>query len=103
MRPPCLGRLGQLEATPKYRKIAEKDESLGIQVEMTFALTRDDKPDPGPIRKALSGYDLTRMDSARLGRAAPEFALTDTSGKTWRLDQFRGNQSVLLVFLQRST
>jgi hypothetical protein len=99
----ALGRLGRLEATPKYRQIAEKDQSVGIQFEMTFALTRDDEPDPGPICRALSGYDLTRMDSARPGKAAPEFALTDTSGKTWRLDQFRGKQSVLLVFLQKST
>jgi hypothetical protein len=94
-----LGRLGRLEAMPKYRQIADKDKSYGIRFEMTFALTRDDKPDPGAIRKALSKYDLTRMDSAHQNKAAPDFELADTTGKTWRLSDFRGKKSVVLVFL----
>ncbi len=98
-----LGRLGRLEAKPKYRQIADKDPSAGVRFEMTFALTRDDKPDPGAIRKALSRYDLARMDSARLGKAAPDFALADTSVKTWRLSDFRGKKSVVLVFLIATT
>jgi hypothetical protein len=98
-----LGRLGQLEATPRNRQIADKDRSVGIRFEMTFALTRDDKPDPKAIRKALSGYDVNRMGSARLGKAAPDFALADTSGKTWRLSGFRGKKSLVLVFLAGST
>jgi hypothetical protein len=98
-----LGRLGRLKAVPRYRQIADKDESVGIRFEMTFALTRDDKAGPEAIRKALSRYDLTRMDSARLGKAAPDFALSDASGKTWRLGDFRRRKSVVLVFLQGST
>jgi HEAT repeat protein len=94
-----LGRLGRLEGTPKYRQIADKDPSYGIRFEMTFALTRDDQPDPGAIRKALSKYDLTRMDSAHRNQAAPDFELADTTGKTWRLSDFRGKKSVVLVFL----
>lgn len=94
-----LGRLGRLEDKPKYREIADKDPSAHVRFEMTFALTRDDKPNPRAIRRALSSYDLTRMDSAHLGKAAPEFALADTSGKTWRLGDFRGKKSVVLVLL----
>jgi HEAT repeat protein len=99
----ALGRLGRLEAKPKYKQIADKDTSAGVRFEMTFALTRDDKPDPGTIRKTLSRYDLTRMDSARLDKAAPDFALVDTSGKTWHLSDFRGKKSVVLVFLIATT
>ena len=99
----ALGRLGRLEAKPKYQQIADKDTSAGVRFEMTFALTRDDKPEPGAIRKTLSRYDLTRMDSARLDKAAPDFALGDTSGKTWRLSDFRGKKSVVLVFLIGTT
>jgi hypothetical protein len=98
-----LGRWGRLEVTPKYRQIADKDGSVGIRFEMTFALTRDDKPDPQAIRNALSGYDMNRIDSARLGKAAPGFALADTSGKVWRLSDFRDKKSVVLVFLAGST
>lgn len=98
-----LARLGRLEAKAKYREIAAKDASAGVRFEMTFALTRDDKPDPKAIRKALASYDLTRMDSAHLNNAAPDFALADTSGKTRRLSDFRGKKSVVLVFLLTTT
>lgn len=98
-----LARLGRLEAKPKYREIADKDASAGVRFEMTFALTRDDKPDPKAIRKTLTSYDVTRMDSAHLNQAAPDFALADTSGKTWRLSDFRGKKSVVLVFLLATT
>jgi hypothetical protein len=64
-----------------------------------FALTRDDEPNPEPIRKALRDYDLASMDSAHLGKPAPDFTLADTSGKTWHLGQFRGKKAVVLVFL----
>jgi HEAT repeat protein len=99
----ALGRLGRLEAKPKYKQIADKDTSAGVRFEMAFALTRDDKPDPGAIRETLSRYDLTRMDSARPDKAAPDFALVDTSGKTWRLSDFRGKTPVVLVFLIGTT
>jgi hypothetical protein len=94
-----LGRLGRIESKPKYLEIADKDPSEHVRFEMKYALTRDDKPDPGPIRRALSSYDLTRMDSAHLGKAAPDFEIADTTGKTWRLSKFRGKKSVVLVFL----
>jgi hypothetical protein len=98
-----LGRLGRLEAKPKYRQIADKDPSAGVRFEMIFALNRDDKPNPEVIRQTLSSYDLTRMDSAHLGKTAPDFALADTSGKTWHLNDFRGKKSVVLVFLIGAT
>jgi hypothetical protein len=99
----ALGRLGRLEAKPQYRHIADKDPSAGVRFEMAFALTRDNKPELGTIRKALRDYDLARMDSARLGKAAPDFTLADTSGKVWRLSDFRGKNSVVLVFLLSTT
>jgi HEAT repeat protein len=95
----ALGRLGRLQATPKLRELAGTDPFRGVHVELTFALTRDDEPNPEPIRKALRNYDLSRMDSAKLGKPAPDFTLGDASGKTWRLEQFRGKESVVLIFL----
>jgi hypothetical protein len=94
-----LGRLGRLEDKPKYRQIADKDPSAHVRFEMKYALTRDDKPGPAALRRTLSSYDLTRMESAHLDKAAPDFVMADTTGKTWRLSKFRGKKSVVLVFL----
>jgi hypothetical protein len=98
----ALGRLGRLKETPRYRKVADS-AGEGVRYEMTFALTRDDRPDPEPIRKALAGYDPTRMASARPGQDAPDFELADASGKVYRLRQFRGRKAVVLVFLQHTS
>ena len=92
----ALGRLGRVEATPTYRKMAEQGDFA-----MTFALTRDDEPDPAAIRKTLLHYDLSRMDAAHAGKPAPDFSLFDTAGKTHRLGQHRGKKSVVLVFLRQ--
>jgi hypothetical protein len=99
----ALGRFGRLEATPAFRDMAEKNAHDDVRFLMSYALTRDDKPDPKPIRQALIDYDLTRMGSARQGKAAPDFTLADTQGKTWRLTELRGKKSVVLVFLMGYT
>ena len=79
----ALERIDRLEATPKT----------------SFSRTWGVKPDPEPIRGAILEYDLARMDSAQVGKAAPDFALADTSGKTWRLSELKGKKTVVLVFL----
>ncbi|MBI1915271.1 MAG: redoxin domain-containing protein [Planctomycetes bacterium] len=38
------------------------------------------------------------MDSARVGKLAPDFALKDATGKTYRLSQFR-DKIVVLTFI----
>jgi hypothetical protein len=94
-----LGRLGRLEATPELRELAGKDPTRGIYFDVMFLLTRDDEPKPEPIRRALRNYDMARMDSAQLGKPAPDFTLADASGKTWQLGQFRGKKAVVLILL----
>jgi hypothetical protein len=79
---PALARLDRLEANP----------------ETSFARAWNAKPDSDPVRRALREYDLSRMDSAQLGKPAPDFALADTNGKTWRLSELKGKKTVVLVF-----
>jgi HEAT repeat protein len=97
-----LGRLG-METTAKFRQVAQTDESVGIRFEMTYALTRDDKPNPEAIRKALSNYDMNRLHSTRYGKPAPDVTLADTTRKVWRLRDLRDKKSVVLVFLAGTT
>ncbi|HKB42082.1 MAG TPA: hypothetical protein VKD72_36990 [Gemmataceae bacterium] len=53
---------------------------------------------PEAVRRAVTGYDLAKLDSARLGQVAPDFSLTDLSGKGYRLRQFRDRKAVVLTF-----
>ena len=59
----------------------------------TLGLLRKDE-----LRKALADYDLAQMDSARVGKLAPDFALKDATGKTHRMSQFR-DKIVVLTFI----
>ena len=57
------------------------------------------RPDPAALRTALADYDLRTLASARVGEMAPDFTLADATGKTYRLSQFRGKQTVVLRFI----
>jgi hypothetical protein len=76
---------------------AQKKESLAVRAFATqvLAVMRG----PAAIRKAVTDYDLSALDSARLGHVAPDFTLTDLSGKACRLSQFRGKNDIVLTFL----
>jgi hypothetical protein len=55
------------------------------------------------LQKFLADYDLARLDSARVGKMAPDFALADADGKTHRLSEFHGRKVVVLSFLLMDT
>jgi HEAT repeat protein len=96
----ALSMLGPLTATARYEEIRDKDASYwGVRPMMAAALERDDLPKPAELRKVLAAYDLGLMDSARVGKPAPDFTLTDSSGKPKRLSDFRGQTLVLRFIL----
>ena len=54
---------------------------------------------PADVTRALKDFDPTNIDTARLGQLAPDFTLGDPTGKAYRLSQFRGKKTVVLIFL----
>jgi hypothetical protein len=99
----ALSMFGPLKETEPYRQLREKDPNRDVRSHMTFALERDDKPQPAAIQEALLDYDLAGLDTAKLGKPAPDFALTDAVGKTYRLRDFHGKKEVVLVFIYGDT
>jgi HEAT repeat protein len=96
----ALTMFGKLPQTERHLKILRNDPCFwGVRPMMAAALARDDRPNPAQLRKLLANYDLRQLDSARLGEMAPDFTLTDFSGKTYRLGQFRGKKTVVLRFI----
>src|SRR5262249_47651479 len=96
----ALSMFGRLPRTERHEQILSNDPSFwGVRPMMAAALARDDRPNPAQLRKLLADYDLRQLDSARPGEMAPDFTLTDFSGKTYRLSQFRGKKTVVLRFI----
>jgi hypothetical protein len=54
---------------------------------------------PAPIREALTNYDLSQMDSAKVGKPAPDLVLADASGRSHRLSEHRGRKTLVLTFI----
>ena len=81
----ALSMFGKLAPTDELKAMKEKDANRDVKAHVGFALDRDDKPDPVALRKTLAGFDLARMNTAVVGKAAPEFELTDATGKTYKL------------------
>jgi HEAT repeat protein len=82
-----------------YRNLLEKDPDRRVRYAVAWAIERDDAATAAAVvRKALSEYDLSKIDTARLDERAPDFSLTDAFGKTYRLGDFRGKKSVVLKF-----
>jgi hypothetical protein len=96
----ALSMFGRLPRTERHEQVLRNDPSFwGVRPMMAAALARDDRPNPAQLRKLLADYDLRQLDSARPGEMAPDFTLTDFSGKAYRLSQFRGKKTVVLRFV----
>ncbi len=96
----ALSNLGPLPRTEKHLQMLAGDPNKwGVRAAMAAALERNDQPNPAALRKALADYDLSKMDTARVGHTAPDFTLSDYAGKTYRLSEFRGKQAVVVRFI----
>ena len=96
----ALSMLGPLKPAARYEEIAASDPNFfGDRQMAELALQRKDKPDPAALRQAWADFDLGKLDSARVGKLAPDFSLAGYSGKAHRLNDFRGKTVVLVYFL----
>jgi len=94
----ALNMLGRVELTASQRERLKKKAPYWMREYIELVAERKESPNPAALRKAVLNYDLAGMDSARVGRLAPEVALRDGSGTVHRLSQFRGKKTVILEF-----
>jgi HEAT repeat protein len=96
----ALSMLGPLPRTKENERILTGDPAFwSVRTMMAAALERADRPNQAELRKALADYEPSKMDRARNGEVAPDFTLTDFTGKAYRLSQFRGKKAVVLRFI----
>ncbi len=95
----ALRMMGPLEPTDEWEKL-RSDSDRGVRSTVAVALDCKDDPHPEAVRKSWAEYDLTKLDSARVGQLAPDFTLTAHSGETIRLSDFRGKKDVVLRYFK---
>jgi HEAT repeat protein len=98
-----LGMIGGLRPKPLFERIEAEDPNKDVRAHMRFALERKGEALPETVHADLRGFDLTRLDTAEIGRTAPDFTLTDALGQSYRLSDFRGKKAVVLIFIYGDT
>src|SRR5262249_39970501 len=70
----ALSMHGPLQRTEEHERILKEDPAFfAVRTVMAAALERADRPNQAEMRKTLASYDLSTMDSARIGELAPDF------------------------------
>ena len=95
----ALRLMGPLEPAAKWEKL-RSDADRGFRSTVAGALDSKAQPSAEAVRRERAGYDLAKMDSARVGQLAPDFALAARSGKAHRLSDYRGKKEVVLRYFK---
>jgi len=99
----ALGMIGGMRPKNLYTRAERQDPNTDVRAHVRFALERKGKALSPKVREELAAFDPARLDTARTGKPAPAFALRDALGKTYRLQDFRGKQALVLVFIYGDT
>lgn len=97
----ALGQIGGKDRLTGLRAALqqEKDADVLHQVAMAIHAVEPAQPATPELAAAFASLDDTKFGIAKVGEPAPDFSLPDTTGKQWRLSDFRGKQNVLLVWI----
>ncbi len=98
----ALGKFGNLKQSGRLTAVKATDANKDVRKHVTFAIERRGKAMNTKIRRDLAAFDLTRLDTARVGAAAPDFTLEGALGGSYRLSSFRG-RPVVLIFVYGDT
>ncbi len=99
----AIGAAGGKRSSELLEKISRDDSNGDVRAHARFALERDGAGIGTLYRDLLRDFDPARIDTAVVGRPAPEFALESHDGRSVRLSTFRGKRAVLLVFIYGDT
>ena len=93
-----LGQLQDPAGLEALRAARQKLSDGDVLLHISKALDRDVPREKEASEQVVQITSQT-VNTAEIGKLAPDFTLQDSSGKEWRLSDFRGEKSVVLVFI----
>ena len=99
----ALGMQGGRDLSGLLSGPRKKEKNRDTRKHIAYALERKGKPLNTDVVKTLKQWDPRTIDTAKLGKPAPDFELKTVSGKTIKLSGYRGKKPVVLVFIYGDT
>jgi hypothetical protein len=93
-----LARSGAV-AVPVLEAVAKENSPWAPHTRNIAAYALKIWREDAAIRDAWAKYDLSQMDAAKVGKQAPDLALADAAGQTYRLSDYRGKNTVVVTFI----
>ncbi len=99
----ALARQGRDDIATPLAELEKSETNRDVKKHIAYALDREGVRIDSQVVDDLRNWDADRIDSAQLGKAAPDFRLPSLTGETVRLSDFRGKKPVVLVFIYGDT
>ena len=97
-----LGMLGK-RAQVVWSEFLQAEPNRDVKRHVGYVRERNGKPLDARAVEKLVQWDSRQIDTASVGRTAPEFTLSSVQGETVRLRDFRGKKMVVVVFIYGDT
>jgi len=99
----AIGMRGGKENRARLEELLATEKNRDVKKHIGYALERDGKPVAPAVIEELKTWNGSGLDSARIGKPAPDFELKALGGETVKLSDFRGKSAVVLVFIYGDT
>lgn len=99
----ALGMQGKANLNFDWNPLKKAESNRDARSHIGYAIERKTEPVATAVIDTLKRWDFKAIDSAVVGKMAPDFELKSANGKKIRLSQFRGKKAVVLVFVYGDT
>lgn len=99
----ALGMRGDTAKTVPWDSLRKREKNRDVRKHIGYAVLREGTPVDKKAVQTLTAWNPQTMNTAVVGKPAPDFELTSAGGRKIRLSSFRGKKAVVLVFIYGDT
>ena len=93
------GTAGEID----WQAIRKNEKNRDVRKHIGYAVERKNKGIQQAVIETLMKWDSQSINTATVGKNAPDFELTAATGQKVHLSDYRGKQAVVLVFIYGDT
>ncbi len=96
-----LGQIASPKALPALKKALASDKSRDVthQCELSIHQIESGQKATPDLAAAYTSLEESTFKTVKIGQTAPDFSLPDTNDKQWKLSNYKGKKTVLLIWV----